>query len=146
MFAHLTNYSLNKTSPNFFVSKDPNADAGHKRLWSTVLQRLFNEGRNVDAIQQKIDQIIIKTMLTIQPDLAHNFKSCRPREREIRMCFEVLGFDIILDRDCEPYLLEVNHTPSFQCDNQIDEMIKYGLLKDTLNLVSVNIKERKGII
>ena len=35
------------------------------------------------------------------------------------MCFEVLGFDILLDKACQPYLLEVNHTPSFNCDNQI---------------------------
>jgi hypothetical protein len=51
VFAHLTNYSLNKASPNFFVSEDPYSDAGHKRLWSIIQSRLTNEGKDVDSIQ-----------------------------------------------------------------------------------------------
>ena len=62
------------------------------------------------------------------------------------MCFEVLGFDVMLDKNCEPYLLEVNHAPSFACDAQIDEAIKYDVIKDTLNLVSITVKERQEII
>jgi tubulin polyglutamylase TTLL6/13 len=41
------------------------------------------------------------------------------------MCFEILGFDIILDAKGKPYLLEVNHAPSFACDFKIDHDIKY---------------------
>ena len=40
------------------------------------------------------------------------------------MCFEILGFDIILDYKLKPWLLEINYTPSFSCDTPIDKRIK----------------------
>lgn len=29
------------------------------------------------------------------------------------MSFEIFGFDIMIDNKLKPYLIEVNHTPSF---------------------------------
>ena len=43
------------------------------------------------------------------------------------MCFEIFGFDIILDENLKPWLLEVNHTPSFEADTPLDHIIKYNL-------------------
>ena len=40
------------------------------------------------------------------------------------MCFEVLGFDIILDHKLKPYVLEVNHAASFATDSPLDKKIK----------------------
>ena len=37
------------------------------------------------------------------------------------MCFEILGIDVIIDNTLKPWLLEVNHTPSFTTDSKIDE-------------------------
>lgn len=48
------------------------------------------------------------------------------------MCFELLGFDIIIDRNLKPYLLEVNHAPSFNTDTPLDYLVKKQLLIDTL--------------
>jgi len=53
------------------------------------------------------------------------------------MCFEILGFDIILDDTLKPWLLEVNHTPSFTCDTPLDHAIKYSLILDSLILVNI---------
>jgi tubulin polyglutamylase TTLL6/13 len=36
------------------------------------------------------------------------------------MCFELLGFDVILDSNLKPFLLEVNHAPSFATDSPLD--------------------------
>jgi len=36
------------------------------------------------------------------------------------MCFEILGFDILVDENQNPYLLEVNHAPSFNTDTAFD--------------------------
>ena len=48
------------------------------------------------------------------------------------MCFEILGFDIFIDDTFKPWLLEVNHVPSFNTDTAVDREIKEGLIKDTL--------------
>lgn len=51
------------------------------------------------------------------------------------MCFEVLGFDIILNDTLKPLLLEVNHTPSFNIDTELDKQVKSALIADTLRMV-----------
>jgi len=33
------------------------------------------------------------------------------------MCFEILGMDVMIDHKLKPWLLEVNHTPSFVIDS-----------------------------
>ena len=53
------------------------------------------------------------------------------------MCFEIFGFDIILDSELKPWLLEVNHTPSFSVDTPLDFQIKKSLILDTLILINV---------
>jgi tubulin polyglutamylase TTLL6/13 len=53
------------------------------------------------------------------------------------MCFEVLGFDIMIDNKLNPYLLEINYTPSFTTDTPLDRLIKKNLITDTLNLLNV---------
>lgn len=58
------------------------------------------------------------------------------------MCFEVLGMDVILDSNLKPYLLEVNHTPSFTTDTPLDKSIKKNLIRDTLLLLNVNPKNK----
>lgn len=88
----------------------------------------------------------MKTMLSIQPDLLHNYRTCQPADRECSMCFELLGFDIILDKNLKPYLLEVNHAPSFNTDTPLDFLIKKQLLFDTLKLLGMTVEEKRKII
>ena len=54
------------------------------------------------------------------------------------MCFEILGFDIMLDEALNPILLEVNYTPSFATDTPLDKHIKKNLIMDTLTLLGIN--------
>ena len=62
------------------------------------------------------------------------------------MCFEILGFDVIIDSKRRgttgqptPYLLEVNHAPSFNSDTQLDKQVKKDLLSDTFRLLNVSM-------
>ena len=56
------------------------------------------------------------------------------------MCFEILGFDIILDNNCNPWLLEINHSPSFTVDSHLDDMIKKNVIKDALQIMNINLE------
>ena len=58
------------------------------------------------------------------------------------MSFEIFGFDIFIDETLKPWLLEVNHTPSFAVDTPLDNIIKKNLITDTLLLVNINNEEK----
>ena len=78
--------------------------------------------------------------------MAHSYKSSRPKSEQLELCFELLGFDILLDSNLKPWLLEVNHTPSFQTDSNLDHIVKYNLIVDTLILLKINNKDKKVYI
>jgi len=132
---HLTNYAINKENPNFEENQDPkDAQDGHKRSWEAVQSRLRDMGHDIDHAIAEIEDLIIKTLIAVQPSLAHFYHSCQPDDVENAMCFEVLGFDVILDHKMQPWLLEVNHAPSFGTDSELDQIVKTEVLTDTFIL------------
>ena len=52
-------------------------------------------------------------------------------------CFELLGFDILIDGDFRPWLLEVNLSPSLSTDSALDFKVKGALISDLFNLVGL---------
>lgn len=117
-------------------------NVGHKRSMTSVFKLLEKEGVNMDKVRQGIHEIIVKTIITGQPLLSHLYNLSQPENYANDMCFQILGFDIILEADATPRLLEVNHTPSFVADTPLDETIKGNLIRDTLILMNIN-KDKK---
>ena len=58
-------------------------------------------------------------------------------------CFEILGFDILLDSKLKPWVLEVNHSPSFTCDSPLDFQIKESLILNTFKLLNIQSSDQK---
>jgi len=58
-------------------------------------------------------------------------------------CFEVFGYDVILDSELKPWLLEVNLSPSLACESPLDITIKSSLLADTFNMIGVKKYDRR---
>ena len=52
-------------------------------------------------------------------------------------CFELLGFDVLIDDTLNAWLLEVNLSPSMNCDAPIDQKIKGELISDLFTLAGV---------
>lgn len=52
-------------------------------------------------------------------------------------CFELFGFDILIDDTLKPWLIEVNLSPSLGCDTPLDTKVKASLLTDLLTLVGI---------
>lgn len=50
-------------------------------------------------------------------------------------CFEILGFDILITNDFKCKLIEVNHSPSFSCDTELDLRIKKRLIDGVLSMI-----------
>jgi tubulin polyglutamylase TTLL6/13 len=56
----------------------------------------------------------------VQPTLGHSYRSAQPDDQENSLCFEIHGFDMILDHKLKPYILEVNAQASFGTDSSLD--------------------------
>ncbi|OMJ79426.1 hypothetical protein SteCoe_20581 [Stentor coeruleus] len=144
MCMHLTNYAINKNNPNFVQNEDPECDdVGHKRSLISTYEYLQEEGYDINGLKERIDDMIIKTLCSVQPNLSHHYRSCQPEDYSRAMCFEVLGFDVIIDKKLNPYVLEVNHTPSFSTDSPLDRKIKKRVISEALELVNVTLQNRK---
>lgn len=48
------------------------------------------------------------------------------------MCFEILGFDVLIDEKLKPWLIEINHAPSFATDTPIDFKMKKDVIADSI--------------
>jgi tubulin polyglutamylase TTLL6/13 len=141
-FIHLTNYAINKDNSNFESAEDPEADSGSKRSIKSIFLLLKKEGYNVELIKSQMRDMIVKTLMSILPDLVHQYRTSQPSDLYSNMCFEILGFDILLDKTGKPWLLEVNHAPSFNCDTALDNQVKRQLLEDTFKILKCTVKEK----
>lgn len=58
------------------------------------------------------------------------------------MAFQILGFDILIDRTYKPLLLEVNCSPSFATDSPLDYKIKKEVISDAFKLLNFSHRRR----
>jgi len=144
-FIHLTNYAINKDNENFQSDDNKDAATGHKRSLKAIFLQLKREGFDIDDIQREMRDIIVKTLISVQQDLVHHYRTSQPSDLYSNMCFEILGFDIIIDNKGKPWLLEVNHAPSFNCDTALDANVKKNLLIDTFKILNCTLKEKNHI-
>ncbi|XP_070542432.1 tubulin polyglutamylase ttll6-like isoform X4 [Ptychodera flava] len=139
---HLTNYAINKHSDNFIRDDD----CGSKRKITTVNRWFEDNGYDINKIWGDIDDVIIKTLISAHPILKHNYRTCFPNHMKGSACFEILGFDVLLDKKLKPWLLEVNHSPSFHTDAPLDKDVKETLIYDTYNILNFTPFDRKKFI
>lgn len=135
---HLTNYAVNKRNPNFVFNTDVNrGDVGNKRNFKFFNGWLEKQGHSSKQFWERVGHVITKTVLAAQPQIANVYNSCFPIANEGYTCFEVLGFDILVDEKLKPWLLEVNHTPSFATDTPLDMDIKSRLLSEVWQIIDI---------
>jgi len=132
---HLCNYSINKYHADFVVSEDPSAEGvGHKRSLTSFLKCLRAQGKDVARLMQRVEDVVIKSIMATTPPVAAAVKMFVPHRSN---CFELYGFDILIDADLKPWLLEVNLSPSLGCDSTFDMNVKSAMLADLLTLVGL---------
>lgn len=57
-------------------------------------------------------------------------------------CIEILGFDFMIDSSLKPWLIEVNHLPSFATDSPLDANIKSRVVASALATVRAKATDR----
>ncbi|XP_068095246.1 tubulin polyglutamylase TTLL7 isoform X1 [Hyperolius riggenbachi] len=143
LFMHLTNYSVNKHNENF--ERDETEDRGSKRSIRWFTEFLRANDHDVAKFWNDISELVVKTLIVAEPHVLHAYRMCRPGQQpgSNSVCFEVLGFDIILDRKLKPWLLEINRAPSFGTDQKIDYDVKKGVLLNAFKLLNIRASDKK---
>ncbi|XP_019907512.2 probable tubulin polyglutamylase TTLL9 isoform X2 [Esox lucius] len=121
-YVHLTNVAVQKTAPDY----DP--EKGCK--WQMQQLRRYLTARHgtktVEALFKDIDNIFVRSLQSVQKVIIND-----------KHCFELYGYDILLDQDLKPWLIEVNASPSLTASSQEDYEMKCHLLEDTLHIVDM---------
>lgn len=99
-------------------------------------------GLDYDIMFSRIKDLVIKTMISVEEQIlctwhqGANFSGAPPTQiGPNQTCFEIYGFDVLLDEHLKPWLLEVNVLPSLSSSSPLDKRIKTRLIADVFTLV-----------
>jgi len=123
-FIHLTNVAIQKHNEEY--------NSKHGGKWHIKNLRLFVEQTyGLEASNRlfaAMDQLIIHSLKAVQNVMIND-----------RHCFECYGYDILIDGDLKPWLVEVNASPSLTTTTESDRILKLSLLRDIYNIVAAGI-------
>ena len=111
-------------------------------MMSCMLMHFETMGINMQLIWERMYDAIIKSIISVENSLLAGVKRIQNTGSR-NSCFELFGFDILLDTNFKPHILEVNFSPSLSADSPLDYHIKSNLLVDTLNLVGIKRNAKK---
>ena len=138
-FVHLTNYSVNKNSDEFVKPTSNAAGNGVANVedaskWTLTQLKQYFRDHNIDddQVMEDIKDCCIKTLIAAEPHIA---SMCHQLSLSRTNCYEVFGFDVFLDKNLKPWLIEVNVSPSLSSSSPLDKRIKNKLLCDVFHLL-----------
>ena len=67
-----------------------------------------------------------------EPEPENNEEKIDPLNR----FFHLLGIDILIDQNLNPYILELNDNPALKCFNDLEVVLKKNLIKSEISLIS----------
>lgn len=135
-FMHLTNYSINKTSATYTKNDCADSCTGHKWTLRTLWSYLEREHVNVSMLWASMKDIVVKTMIAGEASIN---SLTRANTTSRYCCYELFGFDILLDENLKPWLLEVNISPSLQSSSPLDVAVKGPLIKNVFNIAGYQL-------
>ena len=134
-YTHLTNYSLNKHNAAFQENQNAERDdEGSKQSITAFRRKLVAMGYDDKLLFSQIEDILIKTILSVEHIVNNAVDMFLPHKNN---CFELFGFDILVDDKLKPWLLEVNLTPALSCDSPLDQKVKSNCIADLFSLAGV---------
>ena len=120
MMMHLTNVAVQKGA------EDYNQEHGSK--WSIDNLRFYLEQTRGKAATDKcfddIKNIIYISLKSVQTVMIND-----------KHCFEMYGYDILIEDNLKPWLIEVNASPSLSTTTESDRVLKMNLMRDVFNIV-----------
>lgn len=122
---HLTNVAVQ------IHADDYDSDTGGK--WMIRDLRKYIEAKHgkekSDLLFSKIQQIFINSILCVKHVMRYD-----------KHCFELYGYDIMIDDKLKPWLIEVNAAPSLYANTLEDKKLKFTMLNDMLDIIDLENK------
>ncbi|KAJ0396842.1 hypothetical protein P43SY_001789 [Pythium insidiosum] len=119
---HLTNASVQKTADAY--------DRSMGCKWLLRDLKLFLASQHglaaVDQLFHDIQMVITRSLLAVQQVVIQD-----------KHCFELYGYDVLVDSALKPWLLEVNASPSLTADTEQDCALKRSVVQHTLDVVDL---------
>ncbi|KAK3261880.1 putative tubulin polyglutamylase ttll1, partial [Cymbomonas tetramitiformis] len=108
-FVHLTNVAIQKHGDSY--------NDKHGNKWPLTCLKLYIE--STYGAEQS-DQLFG----TINSIIVNSLKACQNVMVNDRHCFELYGYDVIIDTQMKPWLIEVNASPSLSSTTDADRLLK----------------------
>ncbi|KAJ1550508.1 hypothetical protein HK405_000429, partial [Cladochytrium tenue] len=122
MYIHATNVAIQKQSPNY------DGDKGCKWLLRNL--KMFLASRHGDAavndLFTEMEALVVRSLMAVQKVMIND-----------KHCFELYGYDILIDENLKPWLLEVNASPSLTAETQFDYDLKHAMLNDAFDVIDL---------
>ena len=70
--------------------------------------------------------LVIRSLICVQPVMIND-----------KHCFELYGYDVLIDTDLKPWLIEVNASPSLSANTPADYKMKFDMLNDMMDIIDM---------
>ena len=121
-FVHLTNVAIQKTAENY-----DERTGGKMELQALKMFLMSKYGvERTDALFWEMQLIMLRALLAVQHVMIND-----------RHCFELYGYDVMIDENLKPWLIEVNASPSLTANTKDDYLMKTEMLHGMLDVIDM---------
>jgi len=121
-FCHLTNVAIQKNAENYDERTGGKMELQALKLY---LMSIYGVER-IDELFWEIQMVILRSLLAVQHVMISD-----------KHCFELYGYDIMIDAELKPWLIEVNASPSLTANTREDYLMKTEMLHGMLDVVDM---------
>ncbi len=120
IYMHLTNVAIQKKYEKYQKSNGGKFSLQNLHFY---LENVYGYER-AKKCHQDITQVIIGALLSVQNVMFND-----------KHCFELYGYDILIDQNLKPWLIEINSSPSLSTTTKGDFILKKRLINDVIDIV-----------